>query len=654
MAELLNTDTVSTGADKQREGITLRALMFGVGIVLWIVFWNSHAEYLAHTSRMNISHFPMVLLCTYVLVVLGNQVVRWMLPRWALRQTELLVVLAMGLLAAAVPAYGLTSFFLGMISVPYYLATPENQWAEYIHPHLAEWLIPTNEGNAMQWLYEGLPAGQVIPWDVWVVPLFWWLSVVAALTLGSIGLASILRKQWAEHERVAYPVLGPPVELASAADAEPGEGILHNRLFWIGCGLIFFIKAWNILSYFNPGIPIIWLGQQWFHFARFFPPQHTGVNFFTIGFAYFANVDLLFSILFFHLLYMNEIAFFRRIGFTLSAKTGPGDAVSGLQSAGAFVAMVFWLFWTARHHLKEVFRKAIYNDEDIDDSQELMSHRVALISIAVSLLFVALWLNTMGLEWKFVIPLTLGLVIAYVGLARVIAETGVVYMSMPINEAGITDLLFHPGDYSSGARTSITLFSAVRGQSKAMFMVPLVHIAKLGEVIGKQKGRLLGTVILTLVVGVGGGIALTLYWSYSFGAYNFNDLPFSAYPPRVYDALVNAIKEVPEYKPERYLFLGAGAAIFSAMSFLRYRFTWWPLHPMGMIVPVGHAMHSTMSIFIAWAAKTIILRVGGAALYRRSRPFFVGMLAGYALAVFVSYCVDQIWFPGNGHHMHSW
>ncbi len=654
MAELLQSEMPSNHMLPKREGITKRAFLFGMGIVLWIIFWNSHAEYLAHTSRMNISHFPMVLLCTYVLVVLGNQAVRWMSPTVALRQSELLVVLAMGMLAAAVPAYGITSFFLGMISVPYYLATPENQWAEYIHPHLSDWLIPTNEGHAMQWLYEGLPAGQVIPWDVWVVPLFWWLSAIAAITLGCIAIASILRKQWAENERVAYPVLGPPVELAGAADAPKGKGILHNRLFWIGCGLIFFIKAWNILSYFNPGIPIIWLGQQWVYFARFFPPQHTGVNFFTIGFAYFANIDLLFSILFFHVLYMSEIAFFRRIGFTLSAKTGPGDAVSGLQSAGAFVAMVLWMLWTSRQHLREVLQKAIHNDEKVDDSRELMPHRTAVISLVVSMLFLTLWLNTMGLEWKFAIPMTVGLFIAYIGLARVIAETGVVYMSMPINGAGITDLFFHPGDYSSAARTSITLFSAIRGQSKAMFMVPLVHIAKLGEVIGKQKGRLLATVIATMVVGVASGIALTLYWSYSFGAYNFNDLPFSAYPPRVYDALVNSIKEVPEYKPERYLFVGAGALIFSVMSILRYQFTWWPLHPMGMIVPVGHAMHSTMSIFIAWAVKTIILRIGGAALYKRSRPFFVGMLAGYALAVFVSYLVDQIWFPGHGHHMHSW
>lgn len=633
--------------------ITLRGLVFGLVVVVWIVFWNTHAEYISHSSRMNISHFPMVLLCTYILVVLGNQMVRWARPGLALSQDDLLVVLAMGLLAAAIPAYGLTSFFLGMISVPYYLATPENQWGEFVHPYLPDWLVLTNEDGAMQWLYEGLPAGQAIPWAVWVVPLFWWLSVIVAITLGCMALSSMLRKQWAEHERVAYPVLGPPVELASAADAVPGTGILRNKVFWAGCGLIFFIKAWNIFSYFWPGIPIIWLGQQWFYFARFYPPQHTGVNFFTIGFAYFANIDLLFSILAFHLIYLNEIALFRRIGFTLSAKTGPGDAVAGLQSAGAYIAMVFWMLWTARSHLKAVFLKAWKPDHDLDDSNEMMSHRAALVSFGVSVLFVALWLHTAGLAWKFTILITLGLFVTYIGLARVIAETGVVYMSTPITEAGFTDLFFHPGDYSAAARAQITLFGALRCQAKAMFMVPLVHVAKLGEHLRGGR-KLLGTVLLTLVVGTGWAIVLTLYLSYTHGAYNFNDFPFTRYPPRVYDALVNAIKEVPEYKPERYLFIGAGIGLFSLMSVLRYRFAWWPLHPMGMIVPVGHAMHSTMSIFLAWSAKAIILKIGGARLYHRSRPFFVGMLVGYGLAVFLSYVVDQIWFPGHGHHMHSW
>jgi hypothetical protein len=651
---LLPTSHAPSDDASPLRSITSRSVLFGLLTVIWIGCWNTYCEYIAHTARMNISHFPMALLCTYVLIVFGNQALRQLSPSTALGRNELLVVLSMGLVGAAVPAYGLTSFFLGMISVPYYRATPENQWAEIVHPHLPTWLTPSNEGGAMRWLFEGLPQGHGVPWDVWVVPLFWWLALIAAITVGSVAIATILRKQWSENERVAYPMLGPPVSLADAADAPARSGLFWTRLFWVGFALVFTIKAWNIISYFVPGFPRIWLGRQWFYFARYFPPQHTGVNFFTIGFAYFANIDLLFSVVVFHLLYMNEIALSRRIGLAITAKTGPDDPVASLQSAGAFIALVFWTFWTARQHLADVWRKAFQRDNRIDDSSELMSYRTAVIAFIVSVVFIALWIRSTGLDWKMVIPMTVGLFIAYIGLGRVIAETGVVYMSMPINEAGIADLFFHPTDYSAGARTSITLFSAIRTQSKAMFMVPLIHAAKLGDLIKDSPRRLLGAIVLTLVVGVGANILYTLHLSYAYGAFNFSDHAFTRYPPRVYDALVNQIKDVPVMKPERYALMGAGVLIFSAMSALRYRFTWWPINPMGMIVPVGHAKHSTMSIFLAWAAKSIILRIGGIQLYSRCRPFFVGILAGYAMAVFLSFVVDSIWFPGAGHHMHSW
>ena len=48
------------------------------------------------------------------------------------------------------------------------------------------------------------------------------------------------------------------------------------------------------------------------------------------------------------------------------------------------------------------------------------------------------------------------------------------------------------------------------------------------------------------------------------------------------------------------------------------------------------------------------LKIGGVELYRRSRPFFLGLLVGHALGVLLSFFVDQIWFPGQGHHTHSW
>ena len=61
-----------------------------------------------------------------------------------------------------------------------------------------------------------------------------------------------------------------------------------------------------------------------------------------------------------------------------------------------------------------------------------------------------------------------------------------------------------------------------------------------------------------------------------------------------------------------------------------------------------------LSILIVWIAKSAVLRLGGVSLYRKGQPFFIGMLAGYALGVFLSFLVDAAWFPGAGHVVDGW
>lgn len=648
----LGEGIVDRDALAAREGVTARSIIVGLALALLVIGWNTYVEYIAHTARMNITHFPIALFAPYVVLTLGNALARrWQAP-WALTSTEVWAILAMGLVGAAVPAFGLTSYFLGMISIPYYLATPENQWGSYFHQYLPNWLIPSNEGGAMQWLFEGLPSRDMpIPWGVWFVPLFGWMTFIAAIVVGCICLAVILRKQWAEHERLAYPILHPAGDLAEAEHRVP---LLKNKFFLFGAAIPFLILSWNIISYFSPGFPVISLGPGWMPMGVYFPRIHVRFNFYTVGFAYFANLDVLFSIWVFYLFYCVQAMFYRRVGINLSNKGSAADATTSLQAGGAFVAMVLFGLWMARFHIRDVFVKAFRGGPQIDDSDEMLSYRACAFGLIFSLIFLIFWFQAVGISWAVAIALTLGIFITYLGTARVIAETGVIYFSMPMTPNGLLPFIFGPKSFDASTLTALRLVDSIRSQSKAMFMPPLVHAARIADMAGRNKKLLVVGIGLTLVIGIGAAIAYSLYLGYLHGAYNFNDFPFTRYPPRTYDGLVKALKGEEKWESERPLFLLLGVGIFAAVSLMRYRFTWWPLAPIGMVVPLTHAVHSVFSVFMAWGIKSIILRIGGVDLYRRLRPLFLGLLVGHALGVLLSFFVDQIWFPGQGHRTHSW
>jgi hypothetical protein len=66
----------------------------------------------------------------------------------------------------------------------------------------------------------------------------------------------------------------------------------------------------------------------------------------------------------------------------------------------------------------------------------------------------------------------------------------------------------------------------------------------------------------------------------------------------------------------------------------RHHFLWWPLHPIGYPIGAVWLMDQLwFSIFLAWLIKLVAMKYGGPRLYRRMRPFFLGLILGqFAIA----------------------
>ena len=68
----------------------------------------------------------------------------------------------------------------------------------------------------------------------------------------------------------------------------------------------------------------------------------------------------------------------------------------------------------------------------------------------------------------------------------------------------------------------------------------------------------------------------------------------------------------------------------SLLTYVRYRFVWWPIHPLGFATGTFYIMNWVwLSVFLAWLFKSAVLKYGGSTSYRRTRPFFLGLILGH-------------------------
>jgi hypothetical protein len=93
---------------------------------------------------------------------------------------------------------------------------------------------------------------------------------------------------------------------------------------------------------------------------------------------------------------------------------------------------------------------------------------------------------------------------------------------------------------------------------------------------------------------------------------------------------------LPAMSGPRWSYTLIGAGVLSFLTFMRHRFLWWPLHPLGLPFTVP----SWTTIGIVWALKALILKYGGTVLFRRLKPFFLGLVLGKFSSAGVWFIVD--------------
>ena len=579
---------------------------------------------------------PGLIFSTFLLIsFIGNIFAVWRGDSLALNRAELILVYAMLLIVSALCTMGLGEQLLPIITAIFYFASPENQWVEKLFPHFPDRNILVNDGNGNKMLYEGVAkAGQSIPYADWVEPLIWWGIFLLALYMAMVSIAVILRRQWMERERLAYPVAQVGLAMVRGEDSKRlVNGFFKRYPMWIGCAIPMIYGSLKGLNRYEAAIPIP--QTSWSIALDGMQNLHLGINFATVGFSYLIHTHIALGICFFHILSKFEKALFVFTGLKSSQKIIYGAAeftFLGYQGAGALVGMVLVGFWIGRVHLKNVFLKAVGRAPDVNDGDEVLSYRSAAIGAVGGIVVMALWMWVMGTPlWISLLFIILAMLI-FIGITRIVVEAGLVMLRAPMIAPDLVVQGLGSSLVGSTGVFNLSLSYIWAADVRIFVLATFANALKLIEDMEPRSRRMIfWGIVLALFIGVLGSFWMIFHTVYRHGAVNVSNWFFAGAPRTAYEYAVRNLEPSGIYWPGLGFFMGGGVAM-ALMMWARQRLTWWPVHPIGF--PIGaNAMTDGVwfSIFVAWLIKISIMRFGGAALYQRSQVFFLGLIAGQVL-----------------------
>lgn len=607
-------------------GVTWRAIGIACALMPALAMWVVQAELIWYTGHSTAISLFFHVTTVLFLLALGNLLLKKFRPGWALSGGELLTIYMMLSVAGTLCSHDLLQVMIPMLSHVSYGATPQNRWAELILPHLPAWAIVSDPaatagmavGNASLYRREILLA--------WAKPLAFWSLLLLTVMAGFTFMMAIFRQAWTEKERLSYPIIQIPLLLSTRL-----QELLRNRLFWIAFAIAAATDTLNGLNFLFPAVPRIPIVRA-FEFREYCVERpwtaiagtHVNLYPFVIGLAFFLPTDLAFSCWFFFILYQTQLV----VTSALGIHELPGFPFPTEQAAGSYLAVGLLSIWLSRRHLAGVWRTALGRPGGLDESREPMSYRTALIGFfgcwALLVGFgVALGAGPVMMAVFFLIFFLYGLAIA-----RMRAELGP--PAHDLHHAGPEMLITNAVGTADAGSRNLGVFSLFYGFNRAYRAHYAAHAAegfKLAQLSRLRARSMVGAMAIALVVGMFSAVWALLHAIYVHG---YSGKPAGyAFATQAWGRMENWMTFPKPARVAATVAACAGAVGTLFLGAMRTRYTWWLWHPVGYATCSSWSMSKLWAcIFLAWLAKSLITRYGGAKAYQKAIPFFVGLVMG--------------------------
>ncbi len=614
--------------------ITLRATLIGIFLIPFNSYWVLHLSYIWDSNRPTSLALLFNVLFTLLVLMGFSTILRRLRPSLAFTQSELLTIYAMLCQASVFAGRDMLQVLVPLMGNGFWYATTENEWAQLFHQHLPEWLV-VGKQEVLRGFYEGESTFYLQTHiDAWLPPTLIWVGFCLVIGVTMLCLNVLLRKQWQEHERLTYPIAQLPYEITRAATnagnlSTASHLFFNRRMMVVGICIAAVLNLVYSLHQIDPAFPTIPL-YRGFRLAEkpwsamnnpgfrisFFP--------FAIGVGFLIPLDLGFSCWFFHLFWH----FQRIIGEMFGWRSAIGFPREMAQIRGVWIALFLWTLWMGRAHIKVVLRTIFsrYTDTASDEG-EAMRYRTAGIGVLVGLILILAFCLKAGMSLWFA---TLFFVLYFamsVTITRIRAELGPpahdLYNAGP--DLLLTDAL---GTRRIGNRSLsvMSLFFWLNHLSYRAHPMPhQLEGLKLAHQARFNPSQLIWVMAIAIFVG-----ALSAAWGHLHLSYQVGlEQARSWYARAAFNRLAGWLYNPTETSISGLLYTSGGFVFAVSLLFLRWRFIQWPLHPVGYVVSSWWTFTGLwFPLLISWVVKRILLSTGGVRLYRRSIPFFIGLVIG--------------------------
>ena len=547
---------------------------------------------------------------------------------------ELIALYAMMMTGTLCTGYAVVQFLTPTLVAARYFKSAENHWSEIFFRYLPAWFGPTPPRLVKDFWQGGVDRTY---WDLWVRPLALWLVFALAAMWVMFCLSALVQQQWIERERLTFPLVFLPLELAKQEEGSSIGPLFRSPVLWIGFAVPTVLHLFNGLNSYYPAVPTFTFRHINVMQSADFPPWNAvgglDVTFYPllVGFTYLLTLDLSLSVWVFFLLRKFEPVLGRAFGW--HEVLSPGGKVfpfTDQQATGAFAAIVAMSLWTGRVAFLDAIRGAWTGRQAGPDAA--LSDRAIALGIVGGTGFLCVWSWAAGMG-AIAAPAFFGIFFVWcLALSRIRAEAGLGGLTGPMTPQETMVML--SGSAAIGPQ-SLTVLAYYRWFTTDLRALASIMPAQLEDI---RMVRAVGLWPRSLGAAVMFGsafaslVAFIIYMPiiYRHGGVNMNGQRFTEVPVFPFRELASHLSSPKPADP-----LASGATFFGflvtlGLSALRLRFVSWPLHPIGYAVGFSRRTIEWMwfSIFLGWLAKQLILRSGGLGAYRRFMPLFLGFILG--------------------------